>query len=80
MKNAFFYFTLKALFVHKILTFLYRLFGHVEKRLDLKDNVNFKIYDVKIWETNNCNIVFTIFKRHLLKQIKQIFFEGESPT
>ena len=45
MKNAF-YFILKALFVLKIFKFLYSLFGHVEKRLDLKDKVNFKIYDV----------------------------------
>ena len=45
MKNTF-YFILKALFVLKIFKFLYSLFGHVEKRLDLKDKVNFKIYDV----------------------------------
>ena len=33
MKNAF-HFTLKALFVLKIIKFLSLLFGHVEKRLD----------------------------------------------
>ena len=33
MKNAF-YFTINALFLLKILTFLSLLFGHVEKRLD----------------------------------------------
>ena len=33
MKNAF-CFTLKALFVLKIFRFLFRLFAHVEKRLD----------------------------------------------
>ena len=33
IKNAF-YFTLKALFVLKIVKFLSLLFGHVEKRLD----------------------------------------------
>ena len=45
MKNAF-YFTLKALFVHKIFKCLSRLFGYVEKRLDWKHQVNFKIYNV----------------------------------
>ena len=41
MKNAL-YFTLEALFVLKIFKFLSSLFGHVEKRLDWKDEVNFK--------------------------------------
>ena len=54
MKNAF-HFTLKALFVLKIFKFLSCLFGHVEKRLDWKDQVNFKIYDVTFRETNDCN-------------------------
>ena len=30
-------------------------FHHVEKRLDLKDKVNFRIDDVTAWLTNNCN-------------------------
>ena len=55
MKNAF-YFTLKAPFVLKTFKFLYWIFDQVEKRLDLKDKVNFKIYDATAWETNNCNI------------------------
>ena len=54
MKNAF-YFTSKALFVLKIFMFLSLLFGHVEKRLDKKDKVNFKFYDVASWLTNNLN-------------------------
>ena len=54
MKNDF-YFTLKALLVLKIVKFLSSIFGHVEKRLDQKDKVNFKIYDVTTWLTNNCN-------------------------
>ena len=54
-KNAF-YFTSKALFVLKIFKFLSWLFGHVSKRLDKKDKVNFKIYDVTTaWLTNNRN-------------------------
>ena len=40
MKNAF-YFTSKALFVLKIFKFLSWFFGHVAKRLDKKDKVNF---------------------------------------
>ena len=55
MKNAF-YFMLKALFVLEIFTFLSWLFGYVEKRLDKKAMVNFKIYDVTDWTTNNYNI------------------------
>ena len=54
MKNAF-YFILKALFVLKIFKFLSWLFGHVAKRLDKKDKVNFKFYDVTAWLTNNGN-------------------------
>ena len=54
MKNAF-YFTLKALLVLNIFKFLSWLFGHVEKRLDEKDNVNLKIHDVITWLTNHCN-------------------------
>ena len=46
------YFTLKALFVLKILQSFYLLFGHIGKWLD---KVNFKNYDVTTWETNNCN-------------------------
>ena len=45
MKNAF-YFTLKVLFVLKIFRFFVLTCGHVEKQLDQKDKVNFKICDV----------------------------------
>ena len=54
MKNAF-YIKLKALFVLDIFTFLSWRFGHIEKRLDKKAEVNFKIYDVTDWATNNYN-------------------------
>ena len=54
MKNDF-YFMLKALFVLKFFKFLSWSFGHVGKRFDKKDLVGFKIYDVTIWLTNNCN-------------------------
>ena len=37
---------LKALFVLDIFTFLSRVFGYVEKRLDKKAMVNYEIYDV----------------------------------
>ena len=39
-------FMLKALFVPEIFIFLSPPFGYVEKRLDKKPMVNFKIYDV----------------------------------
>ena len=54
MKNPF-YFTSKTLSVLKIFKFLSSLSGHVAKRFDKKDKVNFKFYDVTIWLTNNCN-------------------------
>ena len=47
MKNTF-YFILKALFVPKISQILSQLFGHVDKRLDWKDKVNFNVYDVNL--------------------------------
>ena len=52
MKNAS-YFTLKALFVLKIFKFLSWLFGHVAKRLDKKDMVEFKFNDITACLTNN---------------------------
>ena len=62
MKNAF-YFTSKALFVLKIFKFLSWRFCHVAKRLD-KNWVNFKIYDLTVWLTNNRAI-------HIAKYFKQ---------
>ena len=50
---------LEALFVFEIFTFLYGLFGCVEKPLDKKVMANFKIYDVTNWTTNNCNTHIT---------------------
>ena len=48
-----FYFMIKALFVLEILPCLFRLFGYKENRLDQKYYVNYKIYDVTDWTTNN---------------------------
>ena len=48
-------FTSKALFVLKIFKFLYWIFGHVAKRLDKKDKVNFKFYNVTAWLINTCD-------------------------
>ena len=53
MKNAF-YLTLKALFILNVFSFLPLLFAHVEQRFDEK--INFKIYDVINWITDNYNI------------------------
>ena len=55
MMNNVFYFTLKSLFVRKIFEFLSCFFGHVEKRFNSKNKVDFKIYDVTTWLTNNYN-------------------------
>ena len=62
MKNAF-YFTSKALFVLNMFKFLSGLFGHVAKRLDSKDQVNFKFYDLAAWLTNNCNTRIAQYSR-----------------
>ena len=43
-----FYFNLKAIFVLKILKFLCWYIGHIQKQLDKKEKVNFKIYDITI--------------------------------
>ena len=50
---------LKTLFDLEIFTFLSCLFGYVEKQLDKKATVNFKIYDVPSRETNNYNAHIT---------------------
>ena len=47
-KNAF-YFTSKAPLFIKIFKFLSWVFGHEAKRLDKKDRVNLKPYDVTAW-------------------------------
>ena len=44
---------IKALFVLEILPCLFRLFGCEENRLDQKSYVNYKIYVVTDWTTNN---------------------------
>ena len=47
MRNVF-YFKLKNFFVLEIFTFLSLHFGYVEKRLDQKAMVNFKIYVITL--------------------------------
>ena len=54
MKNAF-CFILKALSVLKIFRFLSWLVGHIEKTAWLQRSVNFKVYGVTTWLTNNYN-------------------------
>ena len=49
MKNAF-YFMLKALFILELFTF-----GYIERWVDKKVMVNFKIYDFTNWTTNDYN-------------------------
>ena len=52
-----FYFISKALLVLKLFKFLSLLFVQVEKRLDQKDEVNFKIYDITTWLTGTVHIL-----------------------
>ena len=49
------------------------IFGHVKKRLDKNDKVNFKIYDVKTWETNNCNTHIAQYLKHLRQSDTEIW-------
>ena len=44
----------KQLFLFwRYLSFCVNFFGHVTKRFDKKDKVNFKFYDVTAWLANN---------------------------
>ena len=54
MRNTF-YFMLKALYVLEIFSLLSQRFGYVENQFDKKVKVNFEIYDVTDWETENYN-------------------------
>ena len=49
----------KSLFVLEIFTFLCWLLDYVEKQLDKKVKVNFKIYHVTDWTANNYNTQIT---------------------
>ena len=64
-------FTLNTLLV-LIFKFLSLIFGHIKKRLDQK--VNFKIYDVRTWLTNNCN---TNINQYFKKQGNQVMKFGQ---
>ena len=46
MIKKYFLFHLKALFFLKTFKFFSWLFSHVAKRLDKKDKINFRFYDV----------------------------------
>ena len=64
---------LKALFIFEIFTFLPWLFAYVEKRLDEKAKINFKIYDVTDWTTNNCNTHIAQYLNQQSKPDNQIW-------
>ena len=64
VRNAF-YFTLKVLSFFRFSIFFPDVFGHAGKRLDKKDQVNFKTYDVTNWEADNNETHIT---RYLKKQ------------
>ena len=46
----------KLFSVSVYLSFCHDFLVMLKKRLDKNDKVNFKIYDVTTWLTNNCNI------------------------
>ena len=85
-----FYLMFKALFVFEVLSFLSWLLGYVEKRLDKKAKVNFKIDDVTYWTTNNYNTLLNIsrskgnqtmkFGQLVELKMRNIFLEKLYPT
>ena len=58
MKNVS-YFILKTFL--EIFTFLSQLFGYVEKQLNKKVKVNFKIYDVPDWKFSNYDWILSSY-------------------
>ena len=54
---------LDALFVLEIFQFLIWIFGHVGRRFDKKAKINFKIYGVTKWITNNSNTILPNISR-----------------
>ena len=64
MKNAS-NFLIKAFFVLEIFTSLFWLFRYVEKQLDEKAKVNFKVQQIIDWTTNNYNT-------HIFQEVKTI--------
>ena len=69
MKNTF-YFTSKAFFVLKILSFFFFTFCLVAKRLDEKDKINFKVYDLSDWYTIAIYILLNIVRNKDNRAIK----------
>ena len=61
IKNAF-YFILKALFFLVIFSFLHQLFGYLEKQIDKKAMINFKIYDMADLRKNNYNTYCRLYQ------------------
>ena len=61
IKSAF-YFMSKAVFVPKIFKFLSWLFGHVSKRLDKNNKINFNFYDVTAWFTIVTHVLPNIWR------------------
>ena len=53
MMEIAFHFMLKVRFILEIFTFLSSIFDYGEKRLDKKTMINFNMYDVTDWITNN---------------------------
>ena len=54
------YSNIKILKHIKIYKFLFWLFVHLQKQLDRRDLVGFKISDITTWLTNNCNTLPSI--------------------
>ena len=63
---------LKALFVLDIFTFLFCLFGFIEKLSDREVNVSSKIYGVTDRTTNNYNTHIAQFVKKAMKFVQLI--------
>ena len=73
MKKNDFFFTVNDLFVLEIFQFLFWAFGRVEKRLDKKAKVNFKMYDVTNCITNNYNTHIARYLKDLRQSDDEIW-------
>ena len=63
-------FFFRSFSLHPVLSWL---FGYVEKQLDNKVKVNFKIYDVTDWATNNYNRHIAEYVSNLRHSVNEIW-------
>ena len=63
---------LKAFSILRYLSFVTDFFDYVQKQLDKEAKVNFKIYDVTYWTTNNYNPHIPQYINIPISQVKKL--------